>query len=129
VNARASNVEPFVFAFNECWQASSGLSDSTSIKSLGNLILLFATLILFTSCGDSHDKLAKDQVADMKEMTEILNDVADGKLSSAEATVKIQKRGRKGESIQTRKKALLAKTKPGELEAMGGDMHHNPLKW
>ncbi|MFK7909086.1 MAG: hypothetical protein AB8F34_00635 [Akkermansiaceae bacterium] len=64
------------------------------------------SLILFASCSDSPKKLADDQISYMEEMTELINDIADGKVSSAEGAEQIKEWGKKGDKIQERIKAL-----------------------
>lgn len=67
--------------------------------------IAFSALFL-SSCGDSHDKLMKDQVAWMNETTEILNQVADGSMSSADASSKIKKLGEDADEFMRRKEVL-----------------------
>lgn len=62
-----------------------------------HLTMLLALLLV--SCSDSPDKLANDQIAYMEEMTELVHDIADGKISSSEAAKEIKEWGEKGEKI------------------------------
>ena len=47
-----------------------------------------------------------DQLDWMEEMTEIINEVADGDLSSSDAAAKIKKLGKEGDDFMKRKEAL-----------------------
>jgi hypothetical protein len=62
------------------------------MKILFRTILIISTLA-FASWGDSHDKLAKDQISWMEDITEVLSDVSAGDLSSSDAAVKIEALG------------------------------------
>lgn len=62
--------------------------------------------LIFSSCGDSHDKLMKDQVSWMNETTGILNKVAEGSMSPADASNKIKKLGEDAEEFMKRKEVL-----------------------
>ena len=85
-------------------------------------LLLFApilsALFLFTSCGDSHEKLADDQLSYIEDLTEIMEDVADGKLSSSEAAEEIKDWGKKGDKLIERKKALNDAATEEELKVL-----------
>ncbi len=80
------------------------------------ILILLLSPFLFTSCGDSNEKLIKDQIEYIDDMTEILNKVSDGSLSSSEAAEKIKAHGKKGDEIMKRKEKLLKEMTP-ELEA------------
>lgn len=82
------------------------------------LIYTFALgfcILLLSSCGDSHDKLMDDQVSWIQEMTDTLNGVAEGKISSSEASQKIKTLGKQGEKFVERKKALNKTVSPEQL--------------
>ena len=55
----------------------------------------------------------------MEDLTEVLNDVADGKASSAEAAEKIKELGRKGEEFMQRKATLNEGVSGEELMELG----------
>lgn len=83
---------------------------------LHRLLIPFAALLL-ASCGDSHDKLMKDQLAWTNEVSEVLNQVADGSLSSADAAEKIRELGTKGEDFMERKEALYQDASKEKIQA------------
>jgi len=83
---------------------------------LRTLVLIFAVLLV--SCGDSRDKLVKDQLAWTNEVSEVLNKVADGKLSSSEAAEKIRKLGKQGDEFMKRKEVLYKDIKPEEVREL-----------
>ncbi len=62
-------------------------------------IPLIASLFIFTSCGDSHEKLMDDQLSYIEEMTDIIDDVAEGKLSSSQGAEEIKEWGKKGAKL------------------------------
>lgn len=81
------------------------------------LIILLSPFFL-TSCGDSNEKLAEDQLEYIDEMTEILNKVSDGSLSSAEAAKKIKAHGKKGDDLMERKEKLKKDLTPADEKAL-----------
>lgn len=80
------------------------------------LLIALAALFL-VSCGDSHDKLMRDQLAWTNEVSEVLNQVADGSLSSADAAEKIRELGTKGEDFMERKEALYQDASKEKIQA------------
>jgi len=85
------------------------------MKRLTNIFAVCFSILLLSSCGDSPDKLMDDQVSWIKEMTDTLNDVADGKISSSKATQKIKTLGKQGEKFVERKTALNKSASPEQL--------------
>ncbi|MDX1679726.1 MAG: hypothetical protein R3242_03250 [Akkermansiaceae bacterium] len=83
-----------------------------------SLSLCFALLAAFllSSCGDSHDKLMKDQLAWTQDVTEVLEKVASGDMSASDAAEKMQKLGEEGEDFVKRKEALNKDVDPEELK-------------
>lgn len=77
------------------------------MKSLIQILCVVAIVGFLNSCGDSHEKLVKDQMNYMDEITSIIIGVADGKVSSAEAAKEIKKWGKKGEDIKKRQQAFI----------------------
>jgi len=69
-------------------------------------LITFLPLFFFTSCSDSPEKLVEDQISYMEELTEIIDDIAEGELSSADGAKKIKKWGEKGDELQERIKKL-----------------------
>lgn len=82
------------------------------------LILLLLAALFTVSCSDNHDKLMKDQIDYLGEMTEVLNKVADGDLSSSEGAEKIKALGKKGDEFMERKKVLNEDLSPEEGEKL-----------
>lgn len=80
--------------------------------------LILASAFLLVSCGDNHDKLMKDQLAWTNEVSEVLNQVADGSLSSSDAVEKIKKLGKEGEEFVKRKEALNKDVDKEEVQAV-----------
>ena len=78
--------------------------------------LALACLFALTSCSDSPEKIADDQISYLKELTEILDGIAEGEISSSDGAKKIQKWGKKGNKIQERIKALKEKYSDEELQ-------------
>lgn len=92
---------------------------SSQTKFMKNTLYTMAVLVcalVLSSCGDSHDKLAKDQITWMEDMTEIFNGVADGDLSSSQAADKIRSLGKEGEEFMARQEKLNQGTSKEELE-------------
>lgn len=85
------------------------------MKHLIRLITVGLLSVVMSSCGDSHDKLMNDQVSWMEEMTETLNGVADGTLSSSEAAERLEALGREGEEFVARKQKLNEGASPEEM--------------
>lgn len=81
-------------------------------------LLLLPLVILLVSCGDSRQQLMDDQFKAIDEITSILEDVADGDLSSADAAKEIEKWGEKMEEIQKRKEALGTELSPEEQKEL-----------
>ncbi len=81
-------------------------------------IPLIASLFIFTSCGDSHEKLMDDQLSYIEEMTDIIDDVAEGKLSSSQGAEEIKEWGKKGAKLMERKKALNEEMSEEDLKAL-----------
>lgn len=74
-----------------------------------NLICTMATMIYIlslSSCSDSHDKIMDDQLSWMEDVTKILNQAADGEVSSSDAANKIRVLGKQGDEFMERKKVL-----------------------
>lgn len=84
------------------------------MKSLLALLLM----ISLSACGDSHDRLMKDQIAYMDRITGVLQKVADGSMSSAEAAGKIKELGKQGDEFMERKARLNRDASPEELQAV-----------
>lgn len=99
-----------------------------TFQTLKRLVLLLCVSLSVTSCGDSHDKLMRDQIAYMDEMSTILEKVADGSMSSADATRKLEKWNEKGAAIKVRKTTLNAKATPEQLEALGKKYQEEAMK-
>ncbi len=86
-----------------------------------------ASLFLF-SCGDSFEKLAKDQISLQDDITEVLNDVADGDLTSSEAAAKLGELVEKGKDISERKLALVKDLTGEEIEEIAKETRRKVLK-
>lgn len=86
-------------------------------KSVQTALLALSALVL-TSCGDSHDKLMKDQISWMNETTAILEKVAAGSMSSADAAGKIKKLGEDAEEFMRRKETLNKGMPPEKLQEL-----------
>lgn len=91
-------------------------------------VLAAALLGLLSSCGDSHEKLVKDQLSYMDEMTSIIIGVADGKLSSAEAAKEIKKWGKKGAEIKERQQAFIDKNETEKFMAVAEKHSEETMK-
>ena len=83
-----------------------------------NAIFAIISILVFGSCGDSHEKLMKDQIDWMEEMTGVVNEVADGKLSSSEAADRIGELGKEGGRIFERKAALNKDLSPEKAQEL-----------
>lgn len=81
-------------------------------------LIAIASTILLVSCGDNHDKLMKDQLAWTNEVSEVLNQVADGSLSSSEAAEQLKELGKQGEEFVERKEALYQDANKEEIQAV-----------
>jgi hypothetical protein len=73
---------------------------------------------LLAACGDSQEKLMEDQLDYLDEITAIVEEVADGSLSSSEAAAEIREWAEKGEALQRRKAALRKELTADELQAL-----------
>lgn len=91
-------------------------------------IAVLFSLFFFTSCSDTPEKLVEDQVSYMEELTEIIDDVAEGKLSSSEGAEKIKKWGKKGNKIQERIKELRKEENATEEFTKAGEKHKERSK-
>ncbi len=78
-------------------------------------VLSLASLVLF-SCGDSFEKLANDQISLQDDITETLNGVANGELTSSEASAQLEKLVKKGEDISERKLVLVKNLTEKDIE-------------
>lgn len=88
------------------------------MKKLRNLTAILAALFFLPSCGDNHDKLMKDQIAWMEDMTAVFNSVADGSLSSSEAAERIKELGKDGEDFMNRKAVLNKDLSPEDTQKL-----------
>lgn len=77
------------------------------MKLLLTIIISAIALFSLSSCGDSRDKLMQDQVDMLNDMAEVVEDVAEGNMSSAEAAEKFAEFKKDGADIMERKKALM----------------------
>lgn len=80
--------------------------------------MLSVLALSLTSCGDSREKLLKDQISWIDEMATIFNDVADGKLASADATEKIKELKVQHTKFLERKEKLNEDMSAAEGQAM-----------
>jgi TolA-binding protein len=70
-------------------------------------LLVLALLALgLAACSDSPAKIHKDQISAMEEVTQILEKVADGSLSSADAAAKIGELDTKFDKLKARAEKL-----------------------
>ena len=76
------------------------------MKKYMTLFISALVLFSFSSCADSRDKLMQDQVDYLNEMAEVIEGVADGTISSAEATEKFSEMKKTGDEFMERKKEL-----------------------
>lgn len=88
------------------------------MKNFRNFTSLLATFLLLSSCGDNPDKLMKEQISWMKDVTKVLNKVADGNLSPAQAAEKIDQLGRAADKIKKRQAVLFEDLSPEESYAI-----------
>lgn len=93
---------------------------ATLTTRLSALFLVAILAIGLVGCADSQKKAVNDMLSTMDEATKILEKVADGSLSSADASAKFEKMEEKYKSIQTRlekfKDEKMSKQDEKELE-------------
>jgi len=77
------------------------------MKLLLTILISATALFSLSSCGDSRDKLMQDQVDMLNDMAEVVEEVADGSLSSSEAAEKFADFKKEGADIMERKKVLM----------------------
>lgn len=82
------------------------------------LALVGCACFLIPACGGSKDKLMKDQIACMNDISAIVENVANGSLSPADAAKKVKKWDEEGERIRRRKLLLFDSATPAELKAV-----------
>ena len=99
------------------------------------LLATFAVCIAVTGCGDSHDKVMTDQIEWMDDIAVVVEQVAEGELSSAEGAERVRELGQEAHTFMERKKALdndltphkakrlVEKYSRPTTEAYGGVMH------
>lgn len=76
------------------------------MKKIKALIAVCVCSLFFSSCGDSHDKLMSDQISWMGKITTILNKVADGDLSSSDATAQLNELNEEADKFAERRVKL-----------------------
>lgn len=86
------------------------------MKPITKIIAVLFLSLFATSCGDSHDKLMNDQISWIEDITDILNDVADGTISSSDAATKLEKLNEVADKIAERKVKLNVDMSPEELQ-------------
>ena len=67
------------------------------------MVLLLGFGFGLLGCADSHDKLMKDQMAYIEELTVLMKKVAEGSISSAEGAERINKWGDRGGGVSRAK--------------------------
>jgi hypothetical protein len=77
-----------------------------TLRSWQKLAPVLCLALLAPACSDSHDKVMKDQIEMMNEVSSILEKVADGSLSSEKAAKKFAAWKEKGQALEKRKAAL-----------------------
>ena len=88
----------------------------------------FAAILFLTSCGgDSTDRLMKDQIGYLDEMTKVIEEVVEGG-SAADAAEKIRKFGKKGGKLMERKKKLFDGADPEELQEITQQYVENSME-
>lgn len=77
------------------------------MKQISLLFISLAVALCFSSCSDSRDSLMQDQVGYINGMAEVLEEVADGSMSSADAADKFADYKKEGDDIMKRKEELM----------------------
>lgn len=88
------------------------------MKKILTILMSVAAIFSLSSCGDSGDKLMEDQLDYLNEMSEIIEEVADGSMSSADASEKFAGMKEAGDEFMERKKVLFKDISPEEVKAI-----------
>lgn len=81
-------------------------------------LLASLSILLLASCGDSPEKLMQDKIDYIGDMAEVIDGLAEGKLSSSEATEKIKELASKEEEFVEREKKLFKDLSAEERTAL-----------
>lgn len=87
------------------------------MKTLSRTLLVVCSFAL-VSCGDSHEKIMKDQIGWMEDLTEVIEGVSEGDISSSEAAAKIEKLGEKADKLAERRSELDQELTPEEARGL-----------